>query len=95
MFTLLGQFTEAEARSATGRADAVVKTKDTVYVFEFKLDGAGTAEDALKQIEDKGYHVPYEADGRRVVKVGVVFDTEKRTLKDWLVAPPSATVLTN
>jgi hypothetical protein len=48
------------------------------------LTGRGansTAEDALRQIEEKGYHVPYE-------KVGVVFDTEKRTLKDWLVASP-------
>ena len=95
VFTLLGRFVWSEVRTAAGRVDAVVKTREAVYVFEFKLDGAGTAEDALKQIEDKGYHVPYEADGRRVVKVGVVFDTEKRTLKDWLVAPPSATVLTN
>jgi hypothetical protein len=95
VFTLLGQFTEAEVRSAAGRADAVVKTKDRVYIFEFKLDGAGTAEDALKQIEEKGYHVPYEADSRRVVKVGVVFDTEKRTLKDWLVAPPPTTMFIN
>ena len=54
----------------------------------FSLTGRGansTAKDALRQIEEKGYHVSYEADSRRVVKVGVVFDTEKRTLGDWLV----------
>jgi hypothetical protein len=85
VFTLLGQFTEAEARSARGRADAVVKTRRYVYVFEFKLDGKGTAGDALKQIDDKGYMVPYEASGKRLVKAGVVFDTESRTLGDWIV----------
>jgi len=50
LFTLMGQFVETEVKSATGRADAVVKTTGSVYVFEFKLDGYATAEDALAQI---------------------------------------------
>jgi hypothetical protein len=83
VFTLLGQYTEAEVRSARGRADAVVKTEDAIYVFEFKISKGGTVEDALKQIEGKGYLIPYSADGRRVVKVGVVFDEEKRTIAEW------------
>jgi hypothetical protein len=85
VFALLGQFIESEVRSAAGRADAVVKTKDAIYVFEFKLDTAGTLEDALKQIDEKGYLVPYTADGRKLVKIGVVFDTAKRTLGEWRV----------
>ena len=56
VFTLLGQFVQAEVRSARGRADAVVQTKDVVYVFEFKLNGS--AEDALKQIDERGYLIP-------------------------------------
>jgi hypothetical protein len=87
VFTLLGQFTETEARSAAGRAGAVVKTKDRIYLFEFKLDSGGTVEDALKQIEDKGYSGPYAADGRKLVKVGVLFDTGKRTLGAWRAVP--------
>jgi hypothetical protein len=83
VFILMGQFIETEVRSATGRADAVVKTKDTIYVFEFKLDSNGTVEDALKQIDDGGYLLPYGVDSRRLVKVGVVFDTEKRNIKEW------------
>lgn len=83
VFKLLGQFVDAEVRSARGRADAVVKTKDFVYVFEFKL--AGTAEQALKQIDDKGYLIPYTADGRKLVKIGVSFSTEERNLDRWLV----------
>ena len=79
-----------EECSAAGRADAVVETADAVYVFEFKLDANGTAEDALKQIDDKGYLVPYTvtkaADGspKKLFKVGVAFDAEKRTLGEWI-----------
>ena len=49
----MGQFSEAEVRSAKGRADAVVKTDDYIYVFEFKLDGS--ADEALAQIDNRGY----------------------------------------
>lgn len=83
VFKLMGQFTQAEVRSATGRADAVVKTADYIYVFEFKLHG--TAEEALQQIDEKGYLLPYAVDGRRLIKVGVSFDAEKRNLGKWLV----------
>ena len=83
VFKLMGQFTQAEVRTAKGRADAVVKTADYIYVFEFKLNG--TAGEALKQIDEKGYLLPYTADGRRVVKVGVAFDAEKRNLGEWLI----------
>jgi hypothetical protein len=86
VFTLMGQYIETEVRSAAGRADAVVKTKDTIYVFEFKLDSTGSAEDALRQIDEKGYLIPYSADGRRVVKAGVVFDTDNRTIGEWAKA---------
>lgn len=52
VFTLMGQFVETEVRSARSCADAVLKTKDTIYVFEFKLNGS--AEEALQQIDEKG-----------------------------------------
>jgi hypothetical protein len=83
---LLGHYIDVEVKSATGRADAVVKTKDSIYVFEFKIDKNGTADEALKQIDEKGYLVPYTADGRRLVKAGVVFDTEKRTIGEWKIS---------
>lgn len=80
-----------EECSAAGRADAVVETADSVYVFEFKLDANGTAEDTLKQIDDKGYLIPYKvtnkADGspKKLYKIGVAFDAEKRTLGEWKI----------
>ena len=85
VFKLMGQFTGVEIRSAKGRADAVVQTPDYIYVFEFKLNG--TAEEALQQIEDKGYATPYLCDGRKVLKVGVEFSAEERNVKRWLVNP--------
>ena len=79
---LMGQFTEAEVRSARGRADAVVKTPKYIYVFEFKLNG--TAEEAIWQIDEKGYLIPYQADGRKLIKVGVEFSAIERNISRWL-----------
>ena len=74
----IGKFVR-ELRS--GDVDAVVKTKDYIYVFEFKLDGS--VKDALRQIDEKGYLLPYEADGRELVKIGVSFSKEDRNLGCW------------
>ena len=83
VFTLMGQYVETEVRSARGRADAVVTTKDTIYVFEFKLNGS--AEEALQQIDEKGYLIPYTLDGKRLVKIGVNFNKETRSVERYLV----------
>jgi hypothetical protein len=84
VFRLMGQYAQAEVRSAAGRADAVVITEKQVYVFEFKLSGNGTAEDALRQINDKGYLLPYTAGIRQLIKVGAEFDSATRTLGRWV-----------
>ena len=67
--------------NAIGRADVVIKMPDAIYVFEFKIDG--TPEEALAQINSKQYAIPYEIDHRKVVKVGVNFDSATRTLGEW------------
>ncbi|PIE85945.1 MAG: hypothetical protein CSA05_02975 [Bacteroidia bacterium] len=66
-----------------GRADAVVKTQDAIYVFEFKTNS--TPEEAIKQINSKNYAIAYKTDNRPIVKVGVNFDIETRTLGEWIV----------
>jgi hypothetical protein len=85
LFTLMGQFIETEVKSASGRADAVVKTDDAIFFFVFKIDKTSTAEDALAQIDDNGYLIPYTADKRRLVKVGVAFDIDAKGIKNWLI----------
>ena len=70
-----------ERQQSQSRVDCIVETKQYVYVFEFKLDG--TADEALRQIEDKGYAKPYESDSRAVYKIGVSFSSETGTVDDW------------
>jgi len=85
LFTLMGQFVGTEVKSSKGRADAVVKTADAIYVFEFKMDDKASAEDALAQIDDTGYLIPYSTDHRQLVKIGVEFSKEEKGIKRWLV----------
>ena len=68
---------------SVGRCDALIEIEDTIYVFKFKLDG--TAEDAIKQIDDKGYAIQYEAGDKKIVKSGANFDSDKRTLERRIV----------
>ena len=68
---------------ATGRIDCVVCTADTVYLFEFKLSGNGSAEDAIAQIQKQNYATQYKTDGKKIVLIGSSFDEQTRTIKDW------------
>ena len=83
MFSFLNVYVYTQVRTAKGRMDILMKTDTTIYVMELKLDG--TVEEALKQIDDKGYAIPYEADGRRIVKVGIRFSSEERTITEWKI----------
>jgi len=85
LFTLMGQFVQTEVKNSRGRADAVVKTADNIYVFEFKMDDNATAEDALAQINSKDYAIPYIADHKKIVKIGVEFSQTERGIKRWLI----------
>ena len=60
-------------------------TPKFIYVFKFKLWSAGSAEEALQQIRDKGYATKYEATGKELILVGASFDEEKRNIKEWVV----------
>ena len=84
IFSMLNVYARTQVRCAGGRADMVVWMPDAIYVFELKSNG--TAQEALKQIDSKGYAIPYEADGRRVVKVGVKFDKDTRVPESWVIA---------
>jgi len=85
LFTLMGQFVKTEVKNNKGRADAVVKTADSIYVFEFKMDNKATAEDALEQINSTDYAIPYTADHRKLVKIGVEFSQTEKGIKRWLI----------
>ena len=84
IFRLLSCYTTLiEKQNSKGRADIIVESDNDVYIFEFKLDG--TAEEALKQIEEKQYALPYLNDKRSVHKIGVNISSSTRTVDDWLL----------
>jgi hypothetical protein len=84
ILSLMGAYTQCEVHMATGRADCVVGTSDYIYIFEFKLDAP--VEEALAQIDDKRYAIPYTADSRKLYKVGVSFSTGKRNIAEWKIS---------
>ena len=85
VFALMGQFVQTEVHCSTGRADCIVTTADSIYLFEFKLTGNSSAEDALNQIKEKEYAAKYQVDGKKIMLIGAGFDEKTRTIKDWKV----------
>ncbi|MBR4897319.1 MAG: ATP-binding protein [Prevotella sp.] len=83
VFSLLGRYVQMEVRTAKGRIDIVFETKTDRYVMELKIDRP--AQEALDQIDQKGYLLPYTLDGHRLHKVGISFSTETRTLSEWKI----------
>lgn len=83
IFNMLNVYVRTQVKCAGGRTDMVVWMPDAIYVLELKVNG--TAKEALDQINTKGYASPYAADGRRVVKAGIRFNIDSRTIDDWII----------
>ena len=83
VFKLVGFYTQVEYHTSKGRIDLVLQTDKFIYVMEFKLDG--TAEEALQQIHDKHYALPFASDERKLFKIGVNFSAETRNIEKWVV----------
>ena len=72
-----------EKQQSEGRADCIIETESDVFIFEFKLDGS--ADEALRQIDDKGYARPYEADPRKIHIIGANFSSKTGSIDGWEV----------
>ena len=83
VFKMMGLYTEVERSTCRGRMDVVIQTRDYIYVMELKLDGS--AEEALRQIEEKGYALPFAKDARKLFKIGVNFSSATRGIEEWMV----------
>ena len=83
IFSMLNVYVRTQVKCRDGRIDMVVLMPTVTYVFELKMHG--TAQQALEQINANGYSLPYQTDGRRVVKVGLHFDLDSRTLDEWVI----------
>ena len=83
IFELLGEYVQTEKQTSNGRIDILLQTKDYIYVMELKVDG--TADEALEQIEEKGYAKPFAADPRKLCKIGVSFSSSTRRIEEWKI----------
>lgn len=84
LMDLIGLRTETEHHTSDGSIDIKVETEDYIYIIELKYDR--TADDALRQIEEKRYALPYRAEGRRIFLIGVSFSSRTRTIDSWKIA---------
>ena len=80
--SMLNVYVRTQVKCAGGRVDMVVWMPDVIYVFELKV--TGTAQEALAQIDDKSYAIPFSSESRKVVKVGVKFNKDNRSPEDWI-----------
>ena len=78
---MLGFYVEVEHATTDGRIDLLVKTKDYIYIIEFKINESADA--ALQQIAEKHYAKPFEHDGRTIYKIGINFSTKTKRIDDW------------
>ena len=83
VFKMMGFYTDVERTTSNGRIDVVLQTKDYIYVMELKLDGS--TDEALCQIEEKGYALPFAKDSRKLYKIGVNFSSETRGIVEWKI----------
>jgi len=84
MCKLMGYYVQVERHTSNGRMDIVVQTDKYVYIMELKM--GATADEALKQIEDKAYAKPFAADPRQIFKIGVAFSKQTRRIEEWKIA---------
>jgi len=86
LYTLLSAFgadVRAEEPSALGCCDLTLKMPKEIYVMEIKYDHS--ADEALEQIERKGYAEKYLLDGRPIAKVGIAFNSKERNITEWKI----------
>ena len=82
IFTLLSDyFTDVEVHTPRGRVDMVMRSSGTIYLFELKLNK--DAATAIEQINLKDYASKFALCNLPIVKVGINFDSEQRTISDW------------
>ncbi|MDE7418683.1 MAG: ATP-binding protein [Muribaculaceae bacterium] len=81
--TLIGMDAKAEVHTSNGRIDLLIETPKYIYVIELKYDG--TPDEALRQIDEKGYARQFATDSRRLFRIGVNFSSETRRIESWKI----------
>ena len=90
-FSMLNSIVDTEVKSVLGRADVVIQTNADIFALELKVDD--TVENALQQINSKGYTIPYEADGRKLTKCGICISSSARNITHWCATDADGNVV--
>ena len=80
---LMGLYVQAEYRTINGRIDLLIGTKEFLYIIELKFNG--TAAEAMEQINNKEYSLPFEQQNRTIIKIGAKVSRETRNIENWIV----------
>lgn len=83
VFKMFGFYVQTERHTSNGRMDIVMQTNDYIYIIELKLDA--TADEALNQIEEKQYSLPFAMDKRTIIRIGATFGSESRKMDEWKI----------
>ena len=81
MLKMMGLYVKTEYQTSNGRIDILFDTDKYVYIIELKRDQS--TDIALKQIEEKGYDKPFLASGKQIIKLGINFSSETKTIDGW------------
>ena len=80
---LMGFYVQAEYHTSNGRIDLLIGTDEYVYIIELKFEGS--AKDALEQINNKDYALPFNTTGKQIIKIGANVSKETRNIDEWIV----------
>ncbi len=81
---ILGSYQQdVEVHTPRGRVDMVLRTWTHLYLFELKFNKS--AREAIEQINIKNYAERFSLTGLPIVKIGINFSSETRTISDWII----------
>lgn len=83
IFRLIGFYVTVERHTTRGRIDIVMQTSQYIYILELKIDKS--AQEALDQIEEKGYADTFAGENRKIFKIGINFDSKTKKINDWKI----------
>ena len=83
MLRAIGFEPNAELQTCNARMDMMLKTSRFIYIFELKTDSS--AEEALNQIDEKGYYLPYIKSGKEVIKIGANYSSSTNNIERWII----------
>ncbi len=83
VFKALGFMPRAEEQTCKSRMDVMLRTRRFIYIFELKTDGS--VEEAMKQIEEKGYSLPFLDEGKTIIKIAANYSSKTNNIDDWMI----------